>query len=203
MLSTMRNLSKVIGSALLLLLPLGCSAGEMASPMAPTPTGSGADTVILGCNETLPDEIGIRELTGNIGDIIGVPVTVRGSAPIDAFGLDLEFPENLLELVDCEPGDLTGDWLALACQSNAPGSVTIGGFHTTAIPAGTFGQLAIVNFRVIASSDAGLSFTTSLFTNDISTFDACDDGNLPSPVSPATWGQIKASYRGGSLRSGT
>jgi hypothetical protein len=187
----MRALRRTIGTALFLLLPVGCSNIDAASPMA----APAADAVVTGCNEALAGEIGVGELAGNVGDTIDVPITVRGTGPIDAFGVDLEFPEDVLEYVGCEAGDLTAGWIALACQSNRPGSVTVGGFHTTPIPADTFGQLAILRFQIVAASPGGSSFTTSLFTNDIDGYKAC--GRDPSPVVSATWGSVKASYRSG------
>ena len=50
--------------------------------------------------------------------------------------------------------DLTAGWIQVAGNENPPGSgiVTVGGFHTTAIPEGSSGQIATVRLKVICAA---------------------------------------------------
>jgi hypothetical protein len=65
---------------------------------------------------------------------------------VAAFGLDLEYDHTMLDFVGCDFGDLTQGWIGLDCVENTPGVLTVGGFDTTPIAAGTSGTLVEVTF---------------------------------------------------------
>jgi hypothetical protein len=92
------------------------------------------------------------DIRGIAGNRETVEIRIGGStAPISAFGLKLSFDTSHLTLAEIQKGDLTSAWIQVSGAENTPGLITIGGFHTTAIPAGSSGSIAKVIFTVTCS----------------------------------------------------
>jgi hypothetical protein len=169
------------------------AAVGLAALFACTSPARGTDASVLGCNERLAGEVGIRELLGDVGDTVGVAVTVRTTAPVDAFGLDVAFPENLLSFDGVVPGNLTAGWTLSAAHLPALHVVRLGGFSASPIPSGAVGRLAVLRFRVDA---AGVdSFATGSYLDDLAGYVACESLHAPTAVPATTWGRVKSLYR--------
>jgi hypothetical protein len=169
-------------------------AGLVLAAIAGFPGRSCAQaTVVEGCNELLSGEIGVRELHGAVGDSVDVAVTVHTLGSIDAFGLNLSFPSELLSFVVLSPGDLTAGFTNLSAQESG-GVVTLGGFTLgESIPSGAAGRLASLRFVVIAPGTG--SFATSSYVDDVQAYHSCESVHGTSPVSAASWGAIKARFQ--------
>ncbi|MCA9753603.1 MAG: hypothetical protein KC591_15520, partial [Gemmatimonadetes bacterium] len=167
-------------------------AGTLAAALAPT-FAAAADLTLQGCNELLAGEVGIRELIGNVDDVITVPVTVHTLGPIDAFRLEVEVPPGLVEYVSTSPGNLTQSFTFGGNWFDAQSKVRIVGSNVNPIPGGSVGRLAEITFRVLASGDD--VFTLSGFLDDLTTYQSCYAAHGPSPVDVLGWGRIKSTYR--------
>jgi hypothetical protein len=154
-----------------------------------------ADVTVLGCNEGNAGVIGVRELLGDVGDTVGVAVTVHTVAAVAEFGLDLAFPTQLLTYVRTDPGSLTAGrgWPIRGTFRPAEGVVRIGGLDPSAIPAGTTGSLAVVQFEVTAPGMD--TFATRAFLGDLTGYDACNSSSTPTHINFETWSGVKALYR--------
>ena len=76
-----------------------------------------------------PDTIHLQ----SIGDTLVVPLFLenKDAAPLDAFGLTLTYPHNLLSFLSTDSlGTLTEEWMVISSRENEPGTVMVGGFHT-------------------------------------------------------------------------
>jgi hypothetical protein len=154
-----------------------------------------ADVTILGCNERLAGEIGVREVLADVGDTVEVAVTVNTVGNVAVFGLDIAFPTNLLSFVRADPGELTSGWTLLRGDLAPSQSVVkIGGYKDgTPIPAGTTGRLAVMVFEVIAAGSG--SFSTVALVDDLSGYTPCESVHTPTKVHRRTWGAVKELYR--------
>jgi hypothetical protein len=153
-----------------------------------------ADVTVLGCNEMLPGEIGVRELVGDVGDTVGVAVTVHTTGDVDAFGLDIAFPTNLLSYVRTDLGELVAAWpIASGTLKPAQGLVRIGGLNGTPIPAGVSGRLAVM-FFVVETAGAG-SFATVGLVDDLAGYTPCESVHTPTKIERKTWGAVKDLYK--------
>jgi hypothetical protein len=161
--------------------------------LAATVPSLAADASVLGCNERLAGEVGIRELAGDVGDTVGVAVTVRTTGSVDAFALDVFFPEHLLSFDGVDPGSLTAGWTLSGAHLPALHVVRLGGFSASPIPSGAVGRLAVLRFRVDA---AGVdSFATGSYLDDLAGYVACESAHAPTAVQTTAWGRVKSLYR--------
>jgi len=153
----------------------------------------GTDASVLGCNERLAGEVGIRELLGDIGDTVGVAVTVHTTGAVDAFAMEVAFPENLLTFVRVDPGNLTAAWTLSGVHDPVLHVVRLGGFSPAPLAPGATGRLAVIHFRVDgAGAD---SFATGNYLDDLGGYTACESVHGSTAVSVAPWGRVKALYR--------
>lgn len=170
--------------------------GALAAAMLVAAGGGAlaADVTVLGCNERNPGEVGIRELVADVGDTVAVAVTVHTTAKIDAFALDVSFPNGLLSYVRTDPGDLTAGFSPpiFGRFVDAQGTVRLGGWDPTGIPAGSIGSLAVIHFEVLA---AGVdSFSTGAYVDDLEGYVACESAHSPTKILQEAWGRVKALY---------
>ncbi len=157
------------------------------------PPAGAQDLTVEGCDERLAGEVGVAALNGNIGQEIGVPISVRTTGNVEAFVLDLELPAGVLTYLRTEPGNLTGGFDLLNGNFfSSTNEVRVSGIAQTPIPPDMVGELAIIVFRV-ESAGSG-AFATSGFLDDISAYVSCEDVHGTSPVEPLSWGRVKASY---------
>ena len=167
-----------------------------AAALAPASHSLGADTIVLGCNEGNPGEVGVRELVADVGDTVRVAVTLHTLGAVDAFSLDIAFPTNELAYVRTERGELTADFGSLEGTFRAAdGAVQVSGFNLYPIPAGALGRLAWISFEVVAAGSG--AFTSSNYLDDIRAplgYVACESAHPPTSVSVASWGRVKSLY---------
>ena len=115
---------------------------------------------------------------------------------VAAFGLDVQYDPTVLDFVSCVAGNLTQGWIGLDCVENTPGVLTIGGFDTTALPAGTSGTLVQMNFVAHCPSCVGETSTQMVPSNlidDIAGYNTCCATVTWSPCSPN--GDVNADER--------
>jgi hypothetical protein len=179
-------------------LPAACLAAlPIALLAAALPARGNVDVVVEGCNQMGPREVGVRELSAEIGATVEVAITVNtatAAEPIDAFQLWLDVPPGLLSYVRTDPGDLTagfdlvdGHWF----DSNRVKIVGIAG--TSPVPLGVTGHLAVVVFEVVGAGSG--AFGTSGLDDDLGAFVSCEDVHGTSRVLETEWGRIKALFR--------
>jgi len=83
-----------------------------------------------------------------------VPIYMKGNTiPVDAFGFDFKYCADKLHLLDVIKTDLSSGFSFFQFQETIPGEVTIGGFHTTAIPMNSDGVIALVKLHVDACNE--------------------------------------------------
>ncbi|MGP8330225.1 MAG: cohesin domain-containing protein [Methanosarcinaceae archaeon] len=142
--------------------------------------------------------IQVGQATGFENDQIMVDIHLKGNpAPIDAFGMNFNFCADKLSFVAVQPGDLTAAFSFLNAIEFEPGSLTLGGFDSTAIPINSAGVLAQVVFQVnqcdtgetclleiqeLVDDIAGLNICPGMFTCEpgCARGDVNEDGQITS-----------------------
>jgi len=105
-------------------------------------------TLILAkSEETVNLELSLANVNKNTGDEFAVTIIVDSPQGLQAFGLDLGYPDELLSFVKVSAATLTKDWQALDGKENVPGTVSIGGFNTEKISSVKSSVLAEVTFK--------------------------------------------------------
>ena len=93
------------------------------------------------------------DLHGLVGTSKSVDIEIHGNAaPISAFGFKILYDVRHLQFVRIEKGDLTLPWVQVNGSENEPGVVTVGGFHTEAIPTGSNGVLVRAEFMIVCET---------------------------------------------------
>jgi hypothetical protein len=155
------------------------------------------DTLMCGCDAFETGEIGIGSLVGNVNETVAVPITITTHSVIDAFTIDLRFPEGLVEFASISTtGTLVADWTFVA--GNAfPNGVRVGGFGGAAeIPSGVSGTLVILNLTVSGQGCDGFCFLSLL--DDVKGYTTCASSAISAPGDDrvtASWGRVKSAYR--------
>lgn len=106
--------------------------------------------------------------TGSSNQTINVAMTLSNPAslPIDAFGFTLSYPNNLLTYQSVSvTGTLTQNWYVVAGAENTPGTVQVGGFHTT--PVAGSGVLLRVTFLVKPNAVGSGIVSLTNFVDDL------------------------------------
>lgn len=95
--------------------------------------------------------------------------------PVDAFGFKLQVDPRQLTFVSVEKGNLTANFQSLSAQETpaGSGSLTCGGFGTTAIPANSAGVLMRLCFTVNCNTVSASDIVLSAPTDDIAGFTMC------------------------------
>ena len=92
--------------------------------------------------------LNLAAVNGVPGEEIVVPINVDNPQGLNAYGLDLGYPKELLSFIKVSPTNLTKGWQAVAGKENVPGVVTVGGFNPKPISTSKPGALATVTFKV-------------------------------------------------------
>ncbi|NOZ61975.1 MAG: T9SS type A sorting domain-containing protein [Calditrichaeota bacterium] len=125
------------------------------------------------CN---PPYVKAEDASGAQGSNVVVDVTIaQNPSAIDAFGFKFTFNASKLSFVSVEKGNLTSGFDFFNGQESPTGTVTIGGFDTTPIPANSSGTIARVTLHVNQCSE-GESVTLGIqnLTDDLSGMNPCD-----------------------------
>jgi hypothetical protein len=166
-------------------------------PAGPGPVESGdsPDLIVAGCNVLTPGQVGIRELVGDIGDTVGVPVTVHTDSPLESFTLYVDFPTTLLRYAGVGVGNLTPSWWIDGTYLEPRQQARVVGITPAApVPDGAVGQLAILRFVVLGGGTGVFRVPESDYGDDLAGYTSCDS-SWTSPLEPAGWGRIKSAFR--------
>jgi len=150
------------------------------------------------CGTPGPAAIIVGDGSGLHLDIVTIPVLFDNSPnDVDAFLFDLIYDSDALTFNDFSRGDLTAGFSESNVGANvtSTGVLTIGGYDTTAIPAGSTGTLIFLEFEVNCSSCSPYETSNLEATNlqdDLLNWET-DNGTftfLPPPPIPSMgfWG---------------
>ncbi|MBN1999207.1 S8 family serine peptidase, partial [candidate division KSB1 bacterium] len=108
-----------------------------------------SDAIFYLDNAPVP-AIQVNNIKGLSGDIITTEIgLVKSNTLVDAFGFDVVYDADHLQLSAVEKGDLTQDWIQFQGQEVEAGRIRIGGFNMNAIESDVSGALARLHFQVI------------------------------------------------------
>jgi hypothetical protein len=117
---------------------------------------------------------------------------------VDAAGFDLPYaPSAAFEYVGFKRGDLTAAW-PFFDVAVLPGIIRVGGFTSSAIPAGSTGVFVTLRFVMhCCGSTSSTTLCTLLLVDDFAGMTAvCGALNCtPLATRPANWGYVKSLYR--------
>ena len=132
-------------------------------------------TINCGGGPCTPPYVKPGDVEGAAGMDIQVPIHLKGNTtPVDAFGLEFSFCSDKLHLLEVIKGPLTAAFSFFQFQETTPGNVTIGGFHTTAVPVNSDGILVIVRLHVDAcTSGETCILTIAGLVDDLASMNAC------------------------------
>jgi len=131
-------------------------------------------TLPLDCKPAaLPKEpedltIHINSIEGRPGDEVVFTVELDRTGNIQAFGLDLGYPTELLTFVDIIPRGLTKGWDMIKGYINVDGVVTIGGFNPTVNENMNTNKLVDVIFSVNNDANGNGDVWVFNLTDDLS-----------------------------------
>ena len=91
---------------------------------------------------------------------------------LKSFGLDLGFPEDVLEFVEMIPTDLTESWQAFEAKESIAGVLRIGGFNNEAMELSEMSKLADIRFRIRDKASTNGSLWFYNLTDDIQSAEA-------------------------------
>jgi hypothetical protein len=131
---------------------------------------------------------------GSSNQIIQVPIQITnpGTLPVDAFGFVLTYPSNLLTFQSMSTANtLTAGWFTVSGQETTPGTVNVGGFHTT--PTTGSGVLVNVVFTVKSNVLGSGPITLASLVDDL-TGAATSAGTFVASVAPGAAGLLGEYY---------
>lgn len=125
------------------------------------------------CN---PPYVKANDIEGAAGQDIEVPVKIKdNTTPIDAFGFEFQYCADKLHLLEVVKGTLSSAFSFFQYQETSPGKITIGGFHTTTIPANSDGSIAILKLHIDACVEGETCTLTILnLVDDLAGMNACN-----------------------------
>jgi PKD repeat protein len=118
-----------------------------------------------------------------VGREIEIPVVVKGSAELKAFGFDLLFPMGALEFVGYKDGRLSRKFDSFAVHPIADGVVRIGGFSSDSVSLKQRMEVVTLVFRVL--SDV-VDDDSVVVTNNCDDFQTADF-QIPSQPEKPGW----------------
>ncbi len=89
----------------------------------------------------------IQNLAKSTNEIV-VSLTAEDPVGLKAFGLDIGFPDDMLEFVEMQATELTSDWECFAAREILSGVVRIGGFNSEPIDSKENHIIARLVFRI-------------------------------------------------------
>lgn len=93
-------------------------------------------------------------------------LVLNNAAGLKSFGVDIGFPDELLEFAEVKPTLLTECWQAFSGKMNDAGVVRIGGFHDEAIENQESVEIAEIKFKIRESASG---------SGELWQFNLCDD----------------------------
>lgn len=113
-------------------------------------------------------QLSLVDYGSSIENEITVAIQVSNPHGLNAFGMDIGFPDNVLAFVHSNATILTECWQAMEGNENVAGVVSIGGFNDEAIAADNAGYLATVTFKVLDQTAADVDLWLSNLVDDLS-----------------------------------
>lgn len=147
----------------------------------------GGKTLPLDCKPTaLPKEnsdlmMTITSAEGKPGEEVVFAIDMDRPESIQAFGLDLGYPAELLTFVGIRATGITGKWDVLNGQINVDGVVTIGGFNPAIQEDQNFTKLLDVIFKVNEEADGIGNLWLFNMTDDLARAD-CRAGRFSTAI---------------------
>ncbi len=133
----------------------GCQENDMSSLIFTNLDGDLSDYTSTGgsftyqCGTPGPDTLLVGDVTAAPPQTVYLPISLDNSPnAVGAFGLDLTFCTDMLRFDGCAPGDLTASFEMIDGFESSSGIVTVGGYDETAIPAGSSGTIAVLEFTI-------------------------------------------------------
>jgi parallel beta-helix repeat protein len=99
--------------------------------------------------------IRIGSARGYPGEPVTIPIVIEKPIDIDAFGLQLAYPSDILVFQTVSPTPMTKDWTILDGREREPGIVSLGGFHTAGLSSDETVTVAEVTFLVKENATGG------------------------------------------------
>ena len=104
---------------------------------------------ITGEGPCSPPSISASDVVGLAGDTVIVDINIdQNQNEIDAFGFQFTYCSDKLSLIELQKGSLNTHFSFFQGKENPPGTITIGGFDTTPIPADTSGSIVKLKMYV-------------------------------------------------------
>ncbi len=109
------------------------------------------------CGTPGPASLVVINTNGTAGDTIQVPVRFADSPnDVDSMGFTITYCTDMLQFTGCTTGSLTTNFDYFDCNESSPGTINFGAFDAPAtppaIPAGSSGNVLILNFTVTCSA---------------------------------------------------
>jgi hypothetical protein len=135
------------------------SAGH---PLNPCPVG--APLFWFAAEEYNNLTVSLDSVEGSAGNTVRMPVVINDPSGIDAFGLEITFPEDLLSFVEVAKTWLTQEWFALVGVERESGLITIGGLNTEGLTWNSSEAIANIVFevRTVAQGEGNLNITEAV-----------------------------------------
>jgi hypothetical protein len=167
--------------------------------LAFVPTQCGIVACIPNQPGSLTVETIYRTCVGASVDTVEVDVGVENPPQaIDAAGVDIAFNSTLLGYVGYRRGDLTQAWPFFDAVLNGS-AVRVGGFTSTAVPAGTSGVFVTLRFVTTVAFGNGASspLCSQLLVDDFAPLEPLCGAITCTPLrtQPSSWGYVKSLYR--------
>jgi len=89
-----------------------------------------------------------------VGTVVRVPIALENAADLGAVEIDLEYPPNILEFINLEPGGLNPGMVEFKIVQ--PGLLRIGSISEPALNGN--GDLFLISFKVLGPGTASLDF---------------------------------------------
>ena len=89
-----------------------------------------------------------------VGTVVRVPIVLENAADLGAVEIDLEYPPNILEFINLEPGGLNPGMVEFKIVQ--PGLLRIGSISEPALNGN--GDLFLISFKVLGPGTASLDF---------------------------------------------
>lgn len=112
-------------------------------------------------------DIYVGSVGGKPLDRIKVPILVADAKGLDAFAMQLTYPENLLEFRSVSPTPATKNWTALDGAVIKSGVVSIGGFNAESVSSEELGAIVEVSFTVKGGAKGGGEFGLTNLVDEI------------------------------------
>ncbi|OQX83551.1 hypothetical protein B6D60_10325, partial [candidate division KSB1 bacterium 4484_87] len=133
------------------------------------------DTAPLDCDPTFAlqnqrtqsREVSLIQLPAEKSDEVRLAVRVNDAHSMQAFGINVGFQDDILQLVEVKSTSVTQLWESFGGREGLPGVIYIGGFHREAVQQQGAAMLAELIFQVVKESDSA----------ELWLYDAVDDLN--------------------------